>query len=287
MTPRIEVEPGTGNFKILFRNPDDTTKWAYQIFEPATKIDIIVESTAKIDSNQFVYEYTIENLRTSRQNVASFAIELDTGIVRTCHVPLVGEWRCYLPTNSRSSVFFSGAFMSDRSGNIIKYVLAPGTRLSGFVIKSEAPPGIVYCNSRGRVDPQLLRVVGMDGEMVPDAIFRARPSPSEDRVRGRTIGPVRVPEHTRPEMFIDRIVSVLDTCLEEGWIGKRTVADQFYLLLYIIKAEIVKGNADGAKGTLAHLISLVEVMYQRGELLSEAYALLKYNTLYLTNRLLQ
>ncbi len=287
MTPRIEVEAGTGNYKLLFRNPDDTTKWAYQVFEPATKMDIVVESTVKIDSNEFVYEYTLESFRSSKQNLASFGIDLDTGIVTGCKVPHTGEWHCYLPTRNRRSLFFSGAFISDRFGNIIDYVLKPGTRLSGFIVKSTAPPGIVNCDSRGRVDPQSLRVIGMDGEMVPDAIFLARPHPREDRLWGRTIGPVRVPATITPAQFLDRLLSMIDESFKEGWIGKEALAHQFHTLVNSAKEQLLKGNTVGGKQTLNTFLQLVETTYQRGEILSEPYGLFKYNTLYLTEKLLE
>ncbi len=127
----------------------------------------------------------------------------------------------------------------------------------------------------------------MSAEMVPSEILDALPRPANDRLVGRTIGPVRVPATITPAQFLDRLLSMIDESFKEGWIGKEALAHQFHTLVNSAKEQLLKGNTVGGKQTLNTFLQLVETTYQRGEILSEPYGLFKYNTLYLTENLLK
>jgi|GEM_PF-5240578 len=287
LTPQGKFDSQTGNFVILLRNPEDTMKWARVLWEPATKLEVIVTAQVSMEGSEYVYDYTLQNLSSSRQAVGTFALEVDTAVVVSCQVPNEGKWHYYLPNARRKMWVFSGGDIVTSHGEIVGYVLKAGRTLGGFVVRSQSPPAMITCYVTGNVGQGGRRVIGLSAEMVPSEILDALPSASEDRLMGITIGPQAATATITPAQFLDRLLSMIDESFKEGWIGKEALAHQFHTLVNSAKEQLLKGNTVGGKQTLNTFLQLVETTYQRGEILSEPYGLFKYNTLYLTEKLLE
>ncbi|GJQ22204.1 MAG: hypothetical protein HBSIN02_25590 [Bacteroidia bacterium] len=125
---------------------------------------------------------------------------------------------------------------------------------------------------------------------------------------GLTIGPTAPPANFIPLAFLDTLLSYTRQSAELGWLGKERDDDcdedeqpDDGLILNIeqrltkAKRELMREDSVKARRELEKLVKKVERIWKRsqeeanrgrkGPMTSEAYALLKYNTEYLIERL--
>lgn len=97
--------------------------------------------------------------------------------------------------------------------------------------------------------------------------------------RGKTIGPVPIPDPFEKSEFIDKIISYNEESIKEGWNDKPEVIEFTRKGLEEIKKNI------NNKEMINSFISRIEGYYKEEKILSEAYALLKYNLEYLMSKM--
>jgi len=98
--------------------------------------------------------------------------------------------------------------------------------------------------------------------------------------QGFTVGPEIPAQPFRPGPFLEKTAGYISVSLENGWIESTQVAQQFKTSLAQLQDAIEKGDKPRAAKMLADLLSRVEREKDK-TLLSEAYALLRFNLEYL------
>jgi hypothetical protein len=146
----------------------------------------------------------------------------------------------------------------------------------------ESLPGIVECGvsvSASEFNPSGGISAHTDPEMAVDIIRGLNLGPHRYRYRGKTIGPVPMPEAFDRGAFIDKIISYKDGSIEQGWIDKKPAIDFVNEGLLAIKSN------PGDKDRIKEFIAELDEYYKKHQILSEAYALLKYNLEYLLSKM--
>ena len=101
---------------------------------------------------------------------------------------------------------------------------------------------------------------------------------------GKTLGPVAPPDTFSPQKFLERLSSITDESLKEGWIEDKKVAQELKKRLESARQAAETEDQNRLESTLRGLLKKVEEERDRS-LLSEAYALLKYNVQYWLDQL--
>ena len=181
--------------------------------------------------------------------------------------------------------------------------IGQGESLSGFSFKSKGLPAIVKCYFRGFVryyvedDYEDVQEGDDRGDYWTSCLVFPEEPPQEiedtldplirfpnDTVKGKTIGPGKIPEIFEPLPFLDNLVSLKEQAYSLGWIDNKGILNSLDQKLEAAKKNIEKGKVDTAKNILGAFINEVEA--QKGKhLSSEAYALLKFNAQYLIENL--
>ena len=97
-------------------------------------------------------------------------------------------------------------------------------------------------------------------------------------------GPVAAPQPFQPATFARNILEMLDVSVQQGWIESPLVARDLRSLLTDIAKALDRGDITQASKLLQSLLKRVEEEKERA-LLSEAYALLKFNCEFLQGQL--
>jgi len=279
----VHFDPTTGTFLVDMTTPAGRSKFTY---EPRTNVDVVVEAAVLYDreTSVFSYEYTLQNMRTSKQAVSKFSVECDVESVDV-HVP-AGWWR--VPSFGRPIVTWADKDNTPRG-------FAPGARLSGCSlrlarskkIKASSPsgsknedakalggslPGVVRCTAAGEAPvPSIPHLESMDEEDL------RLPTPGEDVVSGRTVGPVSMPAISTPLERVQQIKKYVGIGVEEGWISDGEVAGQYADILSGMEAALSETSARGIVKDISKLAGRAENDFKDGKITSEAYALVKYN----------
>src|ERR1041384_7760711 len=141
----ITKDPNTENFKLEYFS-DDLGKNVEVIFEPPTKINPSVKPAITLQGAEFTYSYVIDSAVSSRQSILSFRI-----IMRSTPRSFLSPtgWFAYSPSPNNPSFRWAG---SKRLGG---QLIAPGSSLGGFQMRSDFLPGIVDIRFRGSIQQSL------------------------------------------------------------------------------------------------------------------------------------
>jgi hypothetical protein len=300
-------DPQSGNYIIQYIGVGDTVVTV--VFEPATKIDPIITAAVRLQKNEdtLTYEYSIKNGEKSKQNLVSFEIEYKAEVSDNT----TNGWY--------SRKIFDGKIEDDRwftfdamrwrwSGD---QGLERGWSVSGFVLKSNGLPGIVNAYFQG-----LAAEYGTpDGGPFSDLhleILKLMDFPT-NYVSRRAIGPVLPPSPFIPLAFLDTLLSYTRQSAALGWLAppgqgrdrdedsdedekpEHGLVRNIEQRLNKAKRELQRQDSVKARRELEKLVKKVERVWKRSQdeekrgrkqrMTSEAYALLKYNTEYLIDRL--
>lgn len=114
-----------------------------------------------------------------------------------------------------------------------------------------------------------------DPSMAADILSTHPDTRTKYMYRGNTIGPVPVPETFSKAGFIEKIISYNEQAIEEGWNDRPPVIKFTREGLTAIKSD------SGNKELINEFLSKLDGYYGKKQILSEAYALLKYNLEYM------
>ena len=118
-----------------------------------------------------------------------------------------------------------------------------------------------------------------DPEMAAEILAEKPGERTKYMYRGNTIGPVPVPDLFSADGFIDKIISYNEQAIVEGWNDRPPV-------IRFTKEGLSKIKADpGNKERINEFLSKLDGYYGKKQILSEAYALLKYNLEYLLSKI--
>jgi hypothetical protein len=265
----VVLDTATQNWWVYYTQLDDST--TYFVYEPATRVSIVVQGEVSFDTinNNYTYKYTLNSLSSSVQNFKIFDLYDIASSVSNIVAP--SGWY-YLFSEGDTDIMWA-----DTSTWLI-----PGTSTTGLQFKSAYLPSIVSCWSKGVV-PDI--VFPDEAEMEPDIV----PGLEGDSVRGKTIGPKELLQPLgSPEAsttFINIMINYTNESYTQGWIESTTVRNSYINLLLDCRTAIENNYNRNATDDLQQLIDNAESDYSNQIILSEAYALLKYNAQYLKDSL--
>jgi len=317
----LYFESSTGNYIIQYVGETlegrDTT--VRVVFEPATKIipNISCSFLVLLDKDASEYSYKISNGNGAIQTVSRFMIEF--GDVSVVTKPNNHGWRDARQRELEAdSLLVLNRWAWSGTGD---KGLSPGAIKEGFVLKSDGIAGIVNAYFRGRT-AILKSPAGGPGPDLAKKIAALRIFPADHVVR-KTLGPVKLPTTVTSFFFLDTLLSYTRQSSELGWLGRDRDNDcdndekpevgivrNIEQRLKKAKRQLERRDSVLARRELEKLVSKVERLWKRSQddeerkhgrdrknwwrrdkgdrivMTSEAYALLKYNTEYLIDRLL-
>ena len=205
---------------------------------------------------------------------------------------------------------FTASFDGTRS-----FAIKPGRSLNGFEIMSRGLPGIRRCIVSPFFDVDSL-FPDLDDANRTLSIAQMDSIREAVNFYGWTVGPTAPPANFDASAWIDTLLSYTRQSVELGWIGKgrdndcndderpdNGIIKNIELRLLKAKRELTTGDSVQARNELEKLVQKVERIWKRSQkdeqgegrerwqkresviMTSEAYALLKYNTEYLIERL--
>ena len=203
LTSSVKFDPTTANYIYSWQGYDGTRKSV--VYEPATKIDVIVEAGVKSANRGYKYNYKVVNLKTGLQDITTFAVEYKAPVVRA----------------SSPEGWLSRSFVQKPvwgwSGEQ-KAAIKPGDSFADFTFQSKGLPGIVKCYAQGYT--KIMRFP----EEKPSEIGKSIPKHFENMVSGKTIGPVSVSKDFNPLIFANNLSSLVQESFSLGWIDDEEVA---------------------------------------------------------------
>ena len=248
---------------------------------PSTKnIDVKVYSSVEQHPDGFKYSYALTSSQISVQEVSDFMVEFYSPISNTKTPKGWFGMATGIPPGSPYS------WASEEVKDNIKQ----GESINGFAMQSEGLPAIVTYYAHGWQEPVVHEeeLTQEEEDACADAmnIFI-------DAFKGKTIGPTAPPADFKPIEFLDNIISMKHEAYSLGWIKSRGIEQSLDAKLDAAKKKLTQGNTKAAKDILNAFVNEVEAQgcetYENcpegKHLTSEAYALLKYNALYLIERL--
>ncbi len=261
-------------------------------FETGDRISISVLGLTLKDTAQgvFSYSYTIKSSKQSQQNVWVFSIILPEKSIIIDAVAPVGWGR---PGWSGKQTKYSHLReikppfeinWTAPEGN-----MKPSESASGFTLKtSYGLPGIVAYYSEGESVARCPE--GMAVDFIPgyDDL-----TPYGPGIVGKTVGPVALPSDFKPVDFLNYIIDLKHQSTSLGWIKNKGIENSLDAKLDNAKKKIEAGDTKTAQNILNAFINEIEAQgcetYEKcpegKHLTAEAYALLKYNALYLIEKL--
>jgi len=189
------------------------------VYQRPDVIDAVVSaSVSATASNQYLYLYRVENLASSRQDLASIALQhyaFDVKTFKTNHI--------YIGPMSNNKVLRDGTWIGFGILPMYKPQVVPGQGIE-FRLQSSAPPGLVECRIRG----QQLVMIGT-GEDMPQELENILPG-YEAWPSGYTIGPVDKLRGITQQEQIYYLLKVLPHCRQQGWITAQSLRTYEQLL---------------------------------------------------------
>jgi len=220
------------------------------------------------EDSTFFYEYTVKNNLTSKQSIHTFVLD-NMSDSKSVSLPF-GEW-------------FNFGFDSTGVGWSVKFPnqsVNSGESKNGFMIKSKARPNInkFYLRADGTrivYGPDLGKQYNVVSEIDN---YRTNSYP------GYTVVPSDLMISLLPINMVDTLNSYNQRSYELGWITNQSTANKYDSLFTLAKTQLLQNNNNGARTTLQTVMQEVDID-STDNLTSEAYALLRYNTEYLIEKI--
>jgi hypothetical protein len=151
----------------------------------------------------------------------------------------------------------------------------PGGQLNGYNITSAGLPSIYTFYVRGHRD-----VPTLEGE--PDSVIGA--DVFENSFKGRTTAPKDSPTPFNGLNFLDTIKSYINQSRSLGWITNQITANKYTSLIDSARSSLQANNRGVTEARLDEVLVNVR-LDSASTLTSEAYALLRFNTEYVLQKL--
>ena len=221
----------------------------------------IVASTQAVQ-NLYRYQYTITSSAQSNQSTNWFEVQ-GSSLVDSISSPL-GWW---------GNSYGIRAIVSWGSDSLHR--IAPGTSLGGFGLVASGLPAIQTYYAQGWFPVPMV-------DVEPDSIVNG--DMIGNMINGRTVGPVTPPAPFNGLNFLDTIKSYINQSRPLGWITNQTTADKYTRLIDSARSNLQANNRGVTKAKLDSVLVNANAD-SSSTLTSEAYALLRFNTEYVLNKL--
>ncbi|MDE3058447.1 MAG: hypothetical protein KGJ59_10875 [Bacteroidota bacterium] len=226
----------------------------------------VVAHVTELKNGKFFYEYQLQSLPNSKQNIWTFDVEYHAP-VQEIQAPT--EWLGdpgYLPP-PRVQWYARDSLVE----------ISPDSKLGGFSFLSGGIPSIEIYYVSGWVEPPVFTEENAPDSVIGDNVL-------ENSVKGITIGPTAPPVNFSASTWIDTLISYKHQAVSLGWIDNQGIANSLDSKLDNAKSKLSAGDTTAAKNMLNAFVNEVEAQNGK-QLTSEAYALLKFNAEYLIDRL--
>jgi hypothetical protein len=195
-------------------------------------------------------------------------------------VPMRGEHPIW---DGDISVYGTASWGSDR----YTYEIAPGDTLGGFVMTSYGLPAIRDFKIKPKYiaeDEDVYNMGVSETEYIKNPSKYLKAFYDSISWKGKTIGVTAPPANLNLAAFLDYIIDLKHQAASLGWIDNTGIVNSLDVKLDNAKKKLSQGDNNTAKNILGAFLNEVEA--QTGKhLTSDAYALLKYNALYLIDNL--
>jgi hypothetical protein len=266
-------------------------------YPSASHLDVMLQCFVTMEGDVATYSYRLKSGPRSKQAVDNFFVDVETRI-GTINSPR--SWRGARSGTRHAIMWFSRDSTAD---------IRPGRQLSGFEFLSVGLPTVGTYYARGFVPIPEFPYGQTPDSVIGNDVF-------QNAVKGPTVTSKSPPAPFVPIDFLDTLLSYTRQSDELGWLGKGRDNDcddderpsdgilkNIELRLQKAKRELTKGDSVEARKELEKLVQKVERIWKRSQeeerkhkgdrwerkenviMTSEAYALLKYNTEYVIDRL--
>jgi hypothetical protein len=276
LNQKIVYDERTGDFLLQWNGLDGKRKTI--IYRPANRLHAVITAQVERDpaGRGFRYVYALRNLPNSQRELQTLMITTSAEVSNAGSPDSSWYSRPFTDYFKRTLAVPGGWTWSQTEGQITG--LAPSETAYGFAFHSTGLPAPMrsYVNRR----PGMKGV----GEDPPEELMAALDSVTWLIPKGVTVSPVAPPEKLDPAKFLKDIEGMLETASQQGWILSPPLAKELQDSL-ARGVTVLQGPDSNAKRTaLEAILKRVEEEKDK-RLLSEAYAILKYNLEYLIPRL--
>ena len=314
-SPSITYDPATRNYLLRFQGEAGLVE---VVFEPPTKVEPTIECNIFPDaiSSSLTYSYRVRNGASAKQRLISFSVRADVpeGYIDTPNAQWTKHKRYAqnLVTWAHTKANIYGVLTGFNG-------IPPDSIARGFMFRSTGLPVITLSYSQGAV-----KTMSFPEEPPPeiDSLLTPLQVFPNNSVSRETIGPKQPSAPFDATIFLDTLLSYTRQSAELGWLGRDRDNDcdndekpedgivrNIDHRLNKAKRQLERGDSVLARRELEKLVGKVERLWKRSQddeerkhgkdrknwwqrdkgdhvvMTSEAYALLKYNTEYLIDRL--
>jgi hypothetical protein len=245
---------------------------------PATRIDPAVECSVSDDGGVYLYSYSVSLSSASQQYLVSFMISHPA----TIHNATKPNSRWTQGEFAQHKVWDWSNTKMDSSGLWTPTTdVAPGDSLGGFSIRSAGLPAIVSSYFEGNAP--LLAFSAEPPTKMYDLLDPILVFPNNTIIR-RTLGPKDPPTPFNSINFLDTIKTYINESRSLGWITNDPTANKYTAFIDSARSNLQANRRGVTKSNLDLILQNVDAD-SGGTLSSEAYALLRFNTEYVMNKL--
>ncbi len=286
----------------LVATPNDTLSTQYPFLREVTVQAVVTYDTL---SRMYFYNYSIANGISSRGNLDELILDLyrppgsiDYDTTGLLFMRSHSAWEFHndyprhisdivpvglpiLPGNWEGSPVY-GLYPWVSFHNFKDY-LHPGDHVNGIVLMSRGLPGIRQFTAVPWFEESLF-FPDLEDTSVTMTIEEEDSVKEAVNYRGFTVGPWAPPLRSNPATLLDTLRSLVHRSRSLGWISSSKVAEDYMKAFGLVSVAIEHSDFTGAVAQLGLVVTRAES--DRLTLLKpEAYALIRYNTQYLINRL--
>jgi hypothetical protein len=281
--PSVTYDPTSGNYIIEYEGHEGDNEepvLVHRIFEPSTKIvpDVSTRVVSLIDSNYYIYYYTVNNGSSSIQRLRKFCIEILSEISQISKPDEYWKTGFYsfVPVFRWSNSKGSRGLAHPLNG------IAPDSSKTGFAFVSVGLPTISHAYFSGnRTIPMAFPDEPPDE--ISELLKPIRKFPNNTVIK-KTIGPKDPHYPLIISSFLDTLLNYVSQSYTLEWITEETIENKYTNFFTIAKDQIIQGDSSAARSTLENVLQEVDID-STNNLTSEAFSLLRYNTEYLINQI--
>ncbi|AFH50351.1 Alpha beta-propellor repeat-containing integrin [Ignavibacterium album JCM 16511] len=237
-------------------------------------IDVSLKASVEKVDSLYNYNYVLHNLSNSKQEIKYFYLQFSSDSIYSSSQPknwlFVGSSGLFLfACLENPSLFYD-------SVNFVKK-----GEYKDFNFTAKGLPAIIQCFIQAyNQTPPLEDTV--EGRFISFDDFNNNILVNSARIF--TVGPSEHFYSLENIEIIDSLNGYVSQSHQLGWITNQTTADKYDSLFNAAKAQLQQNNNNAARTTLQTVLQQVDID-STDNLTSEAYALIKYNTEYLIEKI--
>ncbi|KAA0243528.1 MAG: hypothetical protein D8M26_03630 [Ignavibacteriae bacterium] len=229
---------------------------------PKDALDAEINCKVEKVSGNYKYYYKVKNTISSLQRIILFGIDAQTENISEFNQPL--DWHFFF----RGDENFIWAFIESPEWNYPEAFIKPGEEKNNYFFTSSGLPKINNIYVQGYNTECDLEI-----EQVKLNSFVTN-----------TLSPNNPPDSLIQLDFLDTLLNYTQRSFELGWIANQVIADKYDSLFVTTKTLLQGNHIPWVEYTLQSVIDECN-QDSSGNITSEAYALLRYNTEYLLEHL--